>query len=100
MVFWAMILHYKANWITWVNEMNFVMNHAPGARSIARPVGQQSSAIPLYHRSLPFSAMILMEKDNSISIDFSRLNFLYPAMVLQLKKHHYKPYITVSENSY
>ena len=31
--------------------MNFVMNHAPGAGSIARPVDQQSSAIPraLYH---------------------------------------------------
>ena len=33
------------------NEMNFVMNHAPGAGSIARPVDQQSSALPLYHRS-------------------------------------------------
>ena len=24
---------------TWVNEMNFVVNHAPGAGSIARSVG-------------------------------------------------------------
>ena len=31
---------------TWVNEMTFVMNHAPGTGSIARPVGQQSSALP------------------------------------------------------
>ena len=30
------------------NEMNFVVNHAPGAGSIARLVGQQSSALPLY----------------------------------------------------
>ena len=32
---------------TWANEMNFVRNHAPGAGSIARFVGQQSSALPL-----------------------------------------------------
>ena len=30
---------------TLANEMNFVMNHAPGAGSIARPVDQQSSAL-------------------------------------------------------
>ena len=30
----------------WANEMNFVMNHAPGAGSLARPVDQQSSAVP------------------------------------------------------
>ena len=29
--------------------MNFVMNHAPGAGSMARHVDQQSSALPLYH---------------------------------------------------
>ena len=34
---------------TWANEMNFVMNHAPGAGSIVRPVDQQSSVLPLYH---------------------------------------------------
>ena len=27
--------------------MNFVMNHAPGAQSISRPVHQQSSMLPL-----------------------------------------------------
>ena len=32
---------------TWGNEVNFVMNHAPGAGSIARPVDQQSSDLPL-----------------------------------------------------
>ena len=32
-------------WQTWANEMNFVMNHAPGAGSIARRV----DALPLYH---------------------------------------------------
>ena len=26
--------------ITWANKMNFVMNHAPGAGFVARPVGQ------------------------------------------------------------
>ena len=37
---------------TWANEMNFVMNHASGAGFIARPVNQQSSALPLcYGRS-------------------------------------------------
>ena len=29
--------------------MNFVMNHAPDAGSIARHVDQQSSVLPLYH---------------------------------------------------
>ena len=32
---------------TWSNEMNFVMNHAPGAGSITQPVDLQSSALPL-----------------------------------------------------
>ena len=38
---------YTAPETTWANEMNFIMNHAPGAGSIARPVDQQSSALPL-----------------------------------------------------
>ena len=33
----------------WGNEMNFVMKHAPGARSIALPIDQQSNALSLYH---------------------------------------------------
>ena len=33
--------------------MNFVINHASGAGSFARPVGQQSSTLPLYHRCHP-----------------------------------------------
>ena len=32
--------------------MNSVMNHAPGAGSITRPVGQKSNTIPLYHECL------------------------------------------------
>ena len=38
--------------------MNFVMNHAPGAGSITRPVDQQSNPIPLYHRCPPFTLSI------------------------------------------
>ena len=34
---------------TWANEMNLVLNHAPGAGPIARPVGRQFSVLPLYH---------------------------------------------------
>ena len=34
---------------TWANEMNIVVNHAPGAGSIAQPVNYQSSMLPLYH---------------------------------------------------
>ena len=40
----ALIRLYWAG-TTWANEMNLVMNHAPDARSIARPVDQQSSAL-------------------------------------------------------
>ena len=36
---------------TWANEMSFIMDHVPVAGSIARPVDQQSSALPLYHRN-------------------------------------------------
>ena len=46
-----MILHYlgyTGTETTWANEMNFIMNHAPGAGSLARPVGKQSSTLPLY----------------------------------------------------
>ena len=32
--------------------MNFVMNHAPGAGSIAQPVDQQSSVLPLCYGRL------------------------------------------------
>ena len=32
---------------TWANEIYFVMNHALGAGSLARPVDQQSSTLPL-----------------------------------------------------
>ena len=30
---------------TWASELNFVMNHTPGAGSIAGPVDQQSSTL-------------------------------------------------------
>ena len=40
---------YTAPGTTQAKEMNFVMNHAPGAGSIAQPVDRQSSALPLYH---------------------------------------------------
>ena len=43
---------YTGQDTTWANEINFVMNHAPGAGSIARPVDQHSSALPLYNRCL------------------------------------------------
>ena len=39
---------YTVSESTWTNEMNLVMNHAPGAGSIARPGDQQSSTLPLY----------------------------------------------------
>ena len=35
-----------------LNGMNFVMNHALGAGSIARPVDQQSSALACYGHTL------------------------------------------------
>ena len=49
------ILHCKAilnrgqPGLMMANEMNFAMNHAPGAGLIARPVDQQSSILPLYY---------------------------------------------------
>ena len=39
---------YTGQGTTWANGMNFVMNHAPGAGTITRPIDQQSSMLPLY----------------------------------------------------
>ena len=55
MVFWG---HDSALRLYWAGDNiskwdEFYMNHAPGAGSIARPVDQQSSALPLYHRFPP-----------------------------------------------
>ena len=49
----ALVRLYIGPGITWADEMNFVMNHAPGAGFIASPVNQQSSVLPLYHRCPP-----------------------------------------------
>ena len=38
---------YTGPGATWANEMNFGMNHAPCAGSIAQPVAQQSKALLL-----------------------------------------------------
>ena len=39
--------HDTGQGTTWANEMNFVMNYAPGGESIARPIDQQASTLPL-----------------------------------------------------
>ena len=44
----AALLGYIEPGTTWADEMNFVVNHAPGAGSITRRVDQQSSVLPLY----------------------------------------------------
>ena len=38
---------YTGPGTTWANKINFVLNHTAGAGSFARPVDQQSSALPL-----------------------------------------------------
>ena len=37
---------YTGPGTTWTNEMKFVINHDPGAGSIARSIDQVSSALP------------------------------------------------------
>ena len=49
------LLGYTGLRTTWANAMNFVMNNASGAGSIARPVDQQSSMLLLSYGCLPFS---------------------------------------------
>ena len=39
------LLGYTVSGTTWANEMNLVMNHDPGAGSIARPVDPQSTTV-------------------------------------------------------
>ena len=41
---------YTGPGTAWANEMNFVMNHVPDTKSIAGPVDQQSSTLPLSYR--------------------------------------------------
>ena len=38
---------------TWANEMNIVMNRAPGAGSITQPVDHQSRALQLSYEFSP-----------------------------------------------
>ena len=61
----ATILQCKVGYtglgITWANEMNFVMDHTPGAGSIATPVDQQSSTLLLNY-------VHLSQLDNNILI--------------------------------
>ena len=45
----SVLYGYTGQGITWANEMNFGMKHAPGAGSITRSVDQTSSVLPLPH---------------------------------------------------
>ena len=49
----AALSGYTGPGTIWTNEMYFVMNHAPGAGSIAWPADQQSSALSLYQGGPP-----------------------------------------------
>ena len=84
-----MILHCKAVGpeTTWAYEMNFVGNHAPGAGSLDRPVGQQSSALPLYHGCLqPRSRSSTILFPNSQNSTLARtLNLHFPYLVIPSK---------------
>ena len=68
-MFDATILHCKAILGRGQPEMNFVMNHASGAVSIARPFGQQSSALPLY-----YGCPRIIEKDLKIYLQITRFS--------------------------
>ena len=54
-------LDYTGPGTTLAIEMNFVMNHAPGAGSLASPVDQQSSMLPLCHGCSPHYHMIIFK---------------------------------------
>ena len=41
---------YTGPGMTCANDMNFVMNHALGVGSVARPVDQHPSILALYHK--------------------------------------------------
>ena len=66
----TLVMLYWAG-LTWVNEMNFVMNSVPGAGAIARLVDQQSSELPLYHRCPLAKETKLMP---CVSIELDSLN--------------------------
>ena len=52
----SVLLGFTRPGTAWVNEMNFEMNHAPGAGSITQSVDLQSSELPLCH-DYPMSNM-------------------------------------------
>ena len=58
---------YTGPGMTWANEMNTVINHAPGAGSIA-PVDQQFGVLPLYSLSQYLDVTIEMHLINKAHI--------------------------------
>ena len=54
---------------TGADEMNFVMNHIPGAGSIARPDDHQSSSLPLYHGSFTDLLMDCTDREMSSVVE-------------------------------
>ena len=58
---WCILAHVSAvqgntgPGTTWANEMNFIINHAPGAGSIARPV---PSVLSLPHLNNTFGGSV------------------------------------------
>ena len=54
---------YAGSGTTWANDMPFVMNHDPGAGSLARPIDLQSSALPLCH-GYPLNGVKIQQHNN------------------------------------
>ena len=67
---------------TWANEMNFVMNHAPGAGSNAQPADQQSSALPLSY-GCPQISITFVKTNGDSNITFQ----LYKSVKVLMNLH-------------
>ena len=68
--------------------MNIVMNHAPGAGSIARPVDLQFNVLPLIH-SFPANQM------NMKQLNMKQLNNMKQVNMKQLNKYETIEYGTI-----
>ena len=69
---------------TWADEMNFAMNHAPGVGSIARPVDQQSSTLPLYYGRPLLPTLTSTNNNRMVVVHFLKLNVLGLKLLLVL----------------
>ena len=79
------LVGYTRPGTTWANEMNFVMNPAPGVGSIARPVDHYICWLRTIIATVPLIIFPLLKRKNIYSKPFYHAN-----IILRLPCEHWK----------